>query len=152
MAPIAFGGSVGRWPAFPDSAEALGYLKQHFKLVILSNVDRTSFGRSNAKLGVDFDLVLTAQDIGSYKPADAISTTCSKSWASSVSRRTGSCMSRRACSTTSCRRRRWPAHRLGQPAQGPRRRRRHAARHRDALPDLEVASMAELVERHRAEG
>lgn len=62
------GASVGDWPAFPDSAEALAYLKQHFKLVILSNVDRMSFVGSNRRLGVDFDFVFTAQDIGSYKP------------------------------------------------------------------------------------
>ena len=63
-----FGASVARWPAFPDSAEALQYLKQHYKLVILSNVDRQSFAHSNAKLGVDFDAIVTAQDVGSYKP------------------------------------------------------------------------------------
>jgi 2-haloacid dehalogenase/putative hydrolase of the HAD superfamily len=64
----AFGQSVGDWPAFPDSAEALRYLKQHFKLIILSNVDRASFARSNARLGVEFDHVFTAEEIGSYKP------------------------------------------------------------------------------------
>jgi len=64
----AFGASVPDWPAFPDSAEALAYLKRHYRLVILSNVDRASFGGSNRRLGVDFDRVLTAQDIGSYKP------------------------------------------------------------------------------------
>ena len=63
-----FGASVGDWPAFPDSAEALRYLKQHFKLIILSNVDRLSFAGSNARLGVEFDHIFTAQDIGSYKP------------------------------------------------------------------------------------
>lgn len=63
-----FGASVGDWPAFPDSPEALGYLKQHFKLVILSNVDRLSFAGSNRRLGVEFDYIFTAQDIGSYKP------------------------------------------------------------------------------------
>ena len=52
-AAAAFGASVGDWPAFADSAEALAYLKQHYQLVILSNVDRASFARSNAKLGVD---------------------------------------------------------------------------------------------------
>ena len=62
------GASVGDWPAFPDSVEALAYLKQHFKLVILSNVDRLSFVGSNRRLGVDFDFIFTAQDIGSYKP------------------------------------------------------------------------------------
>ena len=64
----AFGQSVGDWPAFPDSADALGYLKQHFKLIILSNVDRESFARSNQRLGVEFDHVFTAEEIGSYKP------------------------------------------------------------------------------------
>ncbi len=63
-----FGGSVPDWPAFEDSAPSLNYLKQHYKLVILSNVDRASFRGSNAKLGVKFDAVYTAQDIGSYKP------------------------------------------------------------------------------------
>jgi 2-haloalkanoic acid dehalogenase type II len=63
-----FGASVGDWPAFPDSAEALRYLKQHFRLVILSNVDRLSFAGSNQRLGVEFDHIFTAQDIGSYKP------------------------------------------------------------------------------------
>lgn len=63
-----FGASVPDWPAFPDSAEALAYLKRHFKLVILSNVDRTSFAASNRKLGVAFDAIYTAEDVGSYKP------------------------------------------------------------------------------------
>ncbi|MEL6964910.1 MAG: haloacid dehalogenase type II [Pseudomonadota bacterium] len=64
-----YGQSVKNWPAFPDSADALRYLKQHYKLVILSNVDNESFAHSNRKLGVTFDAVYTAEDIGSYKPA-----------------------------------------------------------------------------------
>jgi 2-haloalkanoic acid dehalogenase type II len=64
-----FGGSVPDWPAFPDSAEALAYLKRHYRLVILSNVDRASFAGSNKRLGVEFDAIYTAQDIGSYKPS-----------------------------------------------------------------------------------
>src|SRR4051812_42021969 len=64
----ALGASVGDWPAFPDSVEALRYLKQHFQLAILSNVDRRSFEGSNRRLGVEFDFIFTAQDIGSYKP------------------------------------------------------------------------------------
>jgi 2-haloacid dehalogenase len=63
-----FGGSIADWPAFPDTVEALRSLKQHFKLVILSNVDRTSFQATNRQLGVAFDAIYTAQDIGSYKP------------------------------------------------------------------------------------
>ncbi|MEM7034690.1 MAG: haloacid dehalogenase type II [Chloroflexota bacterium] len=68
---IAYGQSIKDWPAFPDSAEALSYLKQHYKLVILSNVDQASFAYSNARLGVDFDAIYTAEDVGRYKPADA---------------------------------------------------------------------------------
>lgn len=64
-----YGRSVhDHWPAFDDSAEALAYLKQHFKLVILSNVDNVSFAGSNDRLGVAFDAIYTAQDVGSYKP------------------------------------------------------------------------------------
>jgi 2-haloalkanoic acid dehalogenase type II len=63
-----FGASVKDWPAFSDSAEALAYLKRHYQLVILSNVDRASFAPSNQKLGVAFDAIYTAEDIGSYKP------------------------------------------------------------------------------------
>ena len=63
-----FGDSVPDWPAFPDSAEALRYLKRHFRLVILSNVHRAGFAASNEKLEVEFDAIYTAQDIGSYKP------------------------------------------------------------------------------------
>jgi 2-haloalkanoic acid dehalogenase type II len=64
-----FGRSVGRWPAFPDSPAALGYLKHHYKLVIISNVDRASFAESQQQLGVLFDRVITAEDVKSYKPS-----------------------------------------------------------------------------------
>ena len=67
----AFGASVPHWPAFPDTADALRHLKQHFRLVILSNVHRDGIAASNRKLGVEFDAIYTAEDIGSYKPADA---------------------------------------------------------------------------------
>ena len=65
----SFGRSVGRWPAFVDSATALQYVKRYYMLVIVSNVDRASFAKSNEKLGVEFDRVITAQDVGSYKPS-----------------------------------------------------------------------------------
>lgn len=68
---IRYGRSIKDWPAFPDSTGALQYLKQHYRLVILSNVDNESFAASNTKLGVEFDAIYTAEDIGSYKPADA---------------------------------------------------------------------------------
>lgn len=66
----AYGLSVRQWPAFDDSMAALNYLKDHFKLVVLTNTDNLSFQGSNARLGVHFDGVYTAEDIGSYKPDD----------------------------------------------------------------------------------
>lgn len=68
---VQYGSSIRDWPAFPDSVDALRYLKEHYKLVILSNVDNESFAASNQRLGVQFDGIYTAEDIGSYKPADA---------------------------------------------------------------------------------
>ena len=68
---VAFGASVPHWPAFPDSADGLRLLGRHYKLVILSNVHRDGIAASTRTLGVEFDAVYTAQDIGSYKPADA---------------------------------------------------------------------------------
>ena len=67
---VAYGLSVRQWPAFEDSREALAYLKQHFRLVVLTNTDNLSFSGSNARLDVHFDGVFTAEDIGSYKPDD----------------------------------------------------------------------------------
>ncbi|HET7410535.1 MAG TPA: haloacid dehalogenase type II, partial [Paracoccaceae bacterium] len=64
----AYGASLPHWPAFPDSADALRRLKRRFRLVILSNVHREGFAASNRKLGVEFDAVYTAEDVGSYKP------------------------------------------------------------------------------------
>ncbi|MDH3694478.1 MAG: haloacid dehalogenase type II [Gammaproteobacteria bacterium] len=64
----AFGNSVAHWPAFPDTADALRSLKKHYTLVILSNVNRAGFASSNLKLGVEFDAIYTAEDVGTYKP------------------------------------------------------------------------------------
>jgi 2-haloacid dehalogenase len=64
---VAYGRSVCNWPVFADTVASLQYLKRHYKLVILSNVDNESFSFSNEKLGVAFDAVYTAEDCGSYK-------------------------------------------------------------------------------------
>jgi 2-haloacid dehalogenase len=61
--------SVPEWPAFPDSREALTSLAKHYKLIVLSNVDRASFRGSSQRLGVSFTEVITAEDVGCYKPS-----------------------------------------------------------------------------------
>ena len=65
----AFAASIADWPPFPDSVEALAYLRGHGVLMVLSNVDRASFAHSARRLGDPFHAVVTAQDVGSYKPA-----------------------------------------------------------------------------------
>jgi 2-haloalkanoic acid dehalogenase type II len=57
------------WEPFPDTTAALKYLKTHYRLYILSNVDNESFSHTARKLRVQFDGVMTAEDIGSYKPS-----------------------------------------------------------------------------------
>ena len=65
----AFGGSVGDWPAFPDSKSALAALARRFRLAVITNCDDDLFAESNRRLGVTFDWVITAQQVGSYKPS-----------------------------------------------------------------------------------
>jgi 2-haloacid dehalogenase len=64
------GNSVPDWPAFPDSADALARLARHYKLIIASNVHRDGFAGSNRQLRGNFAAVLTAEDVGGYKPAE----------------------------------------------------------------------------------
>jgi 2-haloacid dehalogenase len=64
----AFGLSVRDWPAFADSAEALAALKERFRLGVITNCDDDLFAASNAKLGVAFDWVVTAEQARGYKP------------------------------------------------------------------------------------
>jgi len=63
-----FSESVGDWPAFADSSAALARLAQRFKLGVITNCDTDLFARSNQRLGVKFDWVITAEQLGSYKP------------------------------------------------------------------------------------
>lgn len=98
----AFGDSIKNWPIFPDTSAALHTLARHFRLVVLSNVDRTSFQYTHGALSEGqvtlkdptpylyptsktekywhpqstaakgkspWTLILTAQDVGCYKPA-----------------------------------------------------------------------------------
>lgn len=152
LAPIAFGGSVQRWPAFADSPQALAYLKEHYKLVILSNVDTNSFARSNQKLGVEFDLILTAQDIGSYKPDPR-----NFDYALKALGEIGIARERILHVAQSLFHDIVPAKAIGLKTVWVNRRRGKAgggatpAVSGDATPDLEVGSLAELADLHKAE-
>ena len=67
----SFAASVGDWPAFADTVEALQRLGARYRLGIVSNVDDDLFAETRKKLAIDFDWVVTAQQVGSYKPAPA---------------------------------------------------------------------------------
>jgi len=64
----AFAASIPAWPPFPDTAAALAELSHHFTLAILSNVDRASIAASVAAIGTAPDFIVTAEDVGRYKP------------------------------------------------------------------------------------
>ena len=96
----AFADSVGDWPAFPDSAAALARLHQRFRLGVITNCDDDLFARSAARLGIEFDWVVTAQQAGATSPTSAASSLRSSG---SACRASGSCTSPRACSTTTSR-------------------------------------------------
>jgi 2-haloacid dehalogenase len=65
----AFAGSIGSWPAFPDSADALARLRTRFRLAAVTNCDDRLFAASNELLGEPFEWVITAQSVKAYKPS-----------------------------------------------------------------------------------
>ena len=66
----AFSGSVADWPPFADSAVALARLGSRFRLGVITNCDDDLFAASSERLGAEFDWVMTAEQVGSYKPAE----------------------------------------------------------------------------------
>lgn len=69
-AAAAVGHSMGEWPPFPDTIDAMNRLGQSFKLVALSNVDCETFARvcDGPLKDMHWDATYLAEDIGSYKP------------------------------------------------------------------------------------
>ena len=61
--------SIGGWLPFPDTLEALARLKARYKLVVISNVDDDLFAGTDRALGSPFHAVITAEQVGSYKPS-----------------------------------------------------------------------------------
>jgi 2-haloacid dehalogenase len=66
---MALPASVGHWPPFADTVAALRRLQTRYKLVIISNIDDAMFAATNTLLQVTFADIITAQQVGSYKPA-----------------------------------------------------------------------------------
>ncbi len=68
----AFAESLTRWRPFPDTNPALEELRRRgFKLGIISNIDDDLLERTAAHFTVSFDLLVTAEQSGAYKPQAA---------------------------------------------------------------------------------
>ncbi len=62
--------SLPSWRAFPEVRGALEALRDRgWSLGVLSNTDDDYIAASQVQIGVSFDEVVVAQEIGSYKPA-----------------------------------------------------------------------------------
>jgi 2-haloacid dehalogenase len=62
--------SLPSWPTFREVPQALAELRRRgWNLAILSNTDHALIVESEKTLDVPIDLVVTAEDVGSYKPA-----------------------------------------------------------------------------------
>lgn len=61
--------SLGTWQPFADTNPALETLKKHFQLVVISNIDDDLFAQTARHFSINFDWVITAEQVGSYKPA-----------------------------------------------------------------------------------
>ena len=61
---------LGHWPLFADTNEALCLLKRRYRLGVLSNIDRDLFDATASHFEIDFDFVVTAEDVRSYKPGN----------------------------------------------------------------------------------
>lgn len=63
-----FAGSVGDWPLFADTNETLRRLDDSFRLAVISNVDDDLFQNTARHLAVEFDEVVTSEQVRTYKP------------------------------------------------------------------------------------
>ncbi|MEZ5559431.1 MAG: HAD-IA family hydrolase [Pseudomonadales bacterium] len=68
----AFAGSIEYWQPYPDTVAALKRLKQHYRLAVVSNIDDDLFALTAPQLGVELDAVITAEQVGAYKPDHAM--------------------------------------------------------------------------------
>ena len=131
--------SIADWKPFPDTVSGLRKLKSQYKLAILSNIDDDLFALTATHLEVPFDLVVTAQQVRSYKP--------SRRNFETLLDRIGTSRDRLVHAAESLYHDVAPARELGIATVWVNRRQGKAAaatRLTDAKPDLEVASIAEL--------
>lgn len=64
-----FAESLTQWDPFADTVASLQELAKRFRLGVISNVDDDLFSATRTKLKAPFDVVVTAQQVKSYKPS-----------------------------------------------------------------------------------
>lgn len=141
----AFSRTPHDWPAYPDSGAGLKALQKRAKIGALSNIDNASLRSSCAKMGVAFDIVVTAERVGAYKPDwPHFNTALADLEALDIPR------ARVLHVGQSLRADIAPANKLGLKCIWVHRPRRELGLSgegaKDARPDLEVSSLAALVE------
>jgi 2-haloacid dehalogenase len=70
--------SVQRWPPFKETNSVLQKLAKKYRLGLISNIDDKLLGQTRRHIPIDFDLVVTAQQVRSYKPDPAHFTECER--------------------------------------------------------------------------
>ena len=70
--------SVQGWKPFKETNIQLAKLAKKYKLGLLSNIDDKLLGQTRRHIPTDFDLVVTAQQVRSYKPDAAHFNECAR--------------------------------------------------------------------------
>jgi 2-haloacid dehalogenase/putative hydrolase of the HAD superfamily len=70
--------SVKRWPPFKETNPVLTKIAKKYKIGLVSNIDDKLLGETRRHIPFDFDLVVTAQQVRSYKPDPAHFTECER--------------------------------------------------------------------------
>src|SRR5437588_10649026 len=70
--------SVKRWPPFKETNSTLQKIAKKHKIGLISNIDDKLLGETRRHIPLDFDLVVTAQQVRSYKPDPAHFTECER--------------------------------------------------------------------------
>ncbi|MGI8559156.1 MAG: HAD-IA family hydrolase [Solirubrobacteraceae bacterium] len=70
--------SVQRWAPFKETRVQLDKLSKKYSLGLLANIDDKLLGQTRRHIKTDFDLVVTAQQVRSYKPEPAHFTECAR--------------------------------------------------------------------------
>jgi 2-haloacid dehalogenase len=70
--------SVQRWQPFKETSPVLTKIAKKHKIGLISNIDDKLLGQTRRHIPLDFDLVVTAQQVRSYKPDPAHFTECER--------------------------------------------------------------------------